>query len=339
MPPALLMYLAHFMENIMRCLIKTLGLSLVAVLTSLAHAQDYPSKPIRLIVPFATGGVTDTSARVLSDKLSRQIGQQVIVENRPGGSGNPGTQYVAQSAPDGYTLLLAFDGTMVINPFVFPKIPFDTVKDFAPVTKLGDAALVLVAHPSVPAKTFSELLAYSKANPGKLSFGHSGTGATTHVAGELLKQRTGLDMMHIPYKSGGQAVVDAIGGQVPLAYSAVAGAHAHIKSGKLTAIGVSSLKRTGALPDVPTFTEQGVAGFEAVSWVGILAPAKTPKAVIDRLHRDITAALREPDLRERFGTLGIDPVGNTPDQFAEQIKADLARWGKVVEQAKIKLEQ
>ena len=260
-------------------------------------------------------------------------------ENRPGGSGNPGTQYVAQSTPDGYTLLLAFDGTMVINPFVFPKIPFDTVKDFQPVTKLGDAALVLVAHPSVPAKNFPQLMAYSKANPGKLSFGHSGTGGTTHVAGELLKQRTGLDMLHIPYKSGGQAVVDAIGGQVPLAYSAVAGAHSHVKSGKLNAIGVSSLKRISSLPDAPTFDEQGVTGFEAVSWVGILAPAKTPPAIVERLHRDLAIALKEADTRERFSTLGIEPVGNTPEQFAEQIKADLARWGKVVERAKIRVEQ
>ena len=311
----------------------------ISTLSAISVAQDYPNKPIRLIVPFATGGVTDTSARLIADKLSRQIGQQVIVENRPGGSGNPGTQYVAQSTPDGYTLLLAFDGTMVINPFVFPKIPFDTVKDFQPVTKLGDAALVLVAHPSVPAKNFPQLMAYSKANPGKLSFGHSGTGGTTHVAGELLKQRTGLDMLHIPYKSGGQAVVDAIGGQVPLAYSAVAGAHSHVKSGKLNAIGVSSLKRISSLPDAPTFDEQGVTGFEAVSWVGILAPAKTPPAIVERLHRDLAIALKEADTRERFSTLGIEPVGNTPEQFAEQIKADLVRWGKVVERAKIRVEQ
>ena len=311
----------------------------ISTLGAISVAQDYPNKPIRLIVPFATGGVTDTSARLIADKLSRQIGQQVIVENRPGGSGNPGTQYVAQSTPDGYTLLLAFDGTMVINPFVFPKIPFDTVKDFQPVTKLGDAALVLVAHPSVPAKNFPQLMAYSKANPGKLSFGHSGTGGTTHVAGELLKQRTGLDMLHIPYKSGGQAVVDALGGQVPLAYSAVAGAHSHVKSGKLNAIGVSSLKRISSLPDAPTFDEQGVTGFEAVSWVGILAPAKTPPAIVERLHRELAIALKEADTRERFSTLGIEPVGNTPEQFAEQIKADLARWGKVVERAKIRVEQ
>ncbi len=301
-----------------------------------AVAQDYPVKPIRIVVPFATGGVTDTTARVLSDKLSRNLGQTVTVENRPGGSGNPGTQYVAQSAPDGYTLLLAFDGTMVINPFVFPKIPFDTVKDFAPVTKLGDAALVLVAHPSVPAKNFAELMAYSKANPGKLSFGHSGTGGTTHVAGELLKQRTGLDMTHIPYKSGGQAVIDAIGGQVPLAYSAVAGAHAHVKSGKLNAIGVSMPRRASSLPEVPTFIEQGVSGFDVSSWVGIMAPAKTPRPVIDKLHAAVVAVMKEPDMRERLVTLGVEPVANTPEQFGEQIRADLARWQKVVEAAKIK---
>lgn len=301
-----------------------------------AAAQDYPNKPIRIVVPFATGGVTDTTARLLSDKMSRNLGQTVTVENRPGGSGNPGTQYVAQSAPDGYTLLLAFDGTMVINPFVFPKIPFDTVKDFAPITKLGDAALVLVAHPSVPAKNFAELMTYSKANPGKLSFGHSGTGGTTHVAGELLKQRTGLDMTHIPYKSGGQAVIDAIGGQVPLAYSAVAGAHAHVKSGKLNAIGVSMPRRASSLPDVPTFIEQGVSGFDVSSWVGIMAPAKTPRPVIDKLHAAIVAVMKEPDMRERLVTLGVEPVANTPEQFGEQIRADLARWQKVVEAAKIK---
>ena len=225
---------------------------------------------------------------------------------------------------------------MVINPFVFPKIPFDTIKDFAPVTKLGDAALVLVAHPSVPAKNFAELMTYSKAHPGKLSFGHSGTGGTTHVAGELLKQRTGLDMTHIPYKSGGQAVIDAIGGQVPLAYSSVAGAHAHVKSGKLNAIGVSMTRRATSLPDVPTFIEQGVSGFDVSSWVGIMAPAKTPRPVVDKLHVAIAAVMKESDMRERLVTLGVEPVANTPEQFGEQVRADLARWQKVVEAAKIK---
>ncbi len=316
--------------------LRILVASLLAVLAGTAVAQDYPNKPIRLVVPFATGGVTDTTARVMADKLSQRLGQNVIVENRAGGSGNPGTQYVAQSPPDGYTLLLAFDGTMVINPFVFTKIPFDTIKDFVPVTKLGDAALVLVAHPGLGVKNFADLMAYSKANPGKLSFGHSGTGGTTHVAGELLKQRTGLDMTHIPYKSGGQAVIDAIGGQVPLAYSAVAGAHAHVKTGKLTGVGVSMPRRVSSLPEVATFIEQGVAGFDVSSWVGIMAPAKTPKAVTDKLNATIAAVLKEADVRERFATLGVEPVGNTSEQFGEQIKLDLARWQKVVEAAKIK---
>jgi tripartite-type tricarboxylate transporter receptor subunit TctC len=322
----------------LRTLCSGLIAALVASVAPLSQAQDFPNKPIRLIVPFATGGVTDNSARVLSDKLSKILGQQVIVENRPGASGNIGTAQVAQAAPDGYTLVLAFDGTMVINPHVFGKVPFDPVKDFAPITKLGDAAIVLTANPQVvPVKNFAELLAYGKANPGKLSFGHSGTGGTTHVAGELLKQRTGLDMTHIPYKSGGQAVADAVGGQVPLAYAAVAGAQAFIKSGRLTGIGVSSLKRVPGL-DVPTFIEQGISGFEATSWVGVLAPVKTPRPVIEKLHNAITTALKDPDLRERYLTLGIDPVGNTPEQFSEQIKADLVRWGRVVEQAKIKLD-
>jgi tripartite-type tricarboxylate transporter receptor subunit TctC len=190
----------------------------------------------------------------------------------------------------------------------------------------------------VPAKNFAELLAYSKANPGKLSFGHSGTGGTTHVAGELLKQRTGLDMTHIPYKSGGQAVVDAIGGQVPLAYSSVAGAQSYVKAGRLVGIGLSMQKRLASMPEVPTFIEQGVAGFDVSSWVGIMAPAKTPKAIVDKLQAAIAASLKEPDLRERYTTLGIEVVGNTPEQFGDQIRTDLARWQKVVEAAKIKLD-
>jgi tripartite-type tricarboxylate transporter receptor subunit TctC len=318
--------------------LRAIAAGVIAVLSVAGQAQDYPNKPIRLVVPFATGGVTDSTARVMADKLSRQMNQQVIVENRPGGAGNPGSAYVAQSPADGYTLLLGFDGTMVINPSVYPKIPFDTMKDFQHVTKMGDAGLVLVAHPSVPARTFADLVAYSRANPGKLSFGHSGTGGTTHVAGELLKQRTGLDMQHIPYKSGGQAVIDTIGGQVPLAYSSVAGAQAHIKSGKLKAYGVSSLKRVSSLPDVPTFAELGIANFEAVSWVGIHVPARTPRPVVDRLYREIATALKDPDLRSRFETLGVEPVGNTPEEFTVQVREDLARWAKVVEAARIKLD-
>jgi tripartite-type tricarboxylate transporter receptor subunit TctC len=303
-----------------------------------AQAQNYPSKPVRIIVPFGSGGATDSSARAVADKLSRRLGQAVVIENRAGAGGDIGTLYVAQSEPDGYTLLLALDATMVVNPFTHPKIQFDTLKDFATVTKLGDVALMLAAHPALPAKNLAGLLAYSKANPGKLSYSTGGTGSTTHVAGELLKQRTGLDMTHIPYKSGGAAVMDAVGGQVQLSYTAVAGASAQIKAGRLTGIGVSTLRRVGFLPEVPTFIEQGLAGFEAVSWVGILVPAKTPNAIVERLHSDITAVLKEPDVRERFAVLGIEPVGNTSVEFTAQIRADLARWKDVVERGGIKAE-
>lgn len=323
------------MSKLIRFVSQWCALALAALALS-AQAQDYPSKPVRLIVPFGTGGATDSSARAVADKLSRRLGQPVVIENRAGAGGDIGTLYVAQSNPDGYTLLLALDATMVVNPFTHPKIQFDTLKDFAPVTKLGDVALMLAAHPALPAKNLAELLAYSKANPGKLSYSTGGTGSTTHVAGELLKQRTGLDMTHIPYKSGGLAVMDAVGGQVQLSYTAVAGASAQVKAGRLAGIGVSTARRVGFLAEVPTFIEQGLVGFEAISWVGILVPAKTPNAIVERLHGDITAVLKEPDVRERFAALGIEPVGNTPGEFAAQMRADLARWKEVVERGRIK---
>ncbi len=303
-----------------------------------AHAQDYPNKPIRLIVPFGTGGATDSSARTVSERLSQRLGQTVVIENRPGAGGSIGAQYVATMPPDGYTLLLGLDATLVVNPFTQANIAFNTVRDFAPVTKLGDVGLILVANPALPAKNLAELLRYSKANPNKLSFSTGGAGSTTHVAGELLKQRTGLDMTHIPYKSGGLAVLDAVAGQVQLSYSAIAGANTNVRAGRLVGIGVSSLKRSPSLPDVPTFIEQGLPDFEAVSWVGILAPANTPRPIVDRLYAEISAVLKEPGIRERFSVLGIDPVGNTAAEFAAQIKADLNRWQAVVERGKIKAE-
>ena len=313
-------------------------LALFCLAASLAQAQDYPTRAIRLIVPFSPGGVADTSARVVADRLGARLGQQVLVENRAGASGNIGTQMVAQSAPDGHTLVLGFDGTMVINPWVFPSIPFDSVKDFAPVTKLGDATLIMVAHPSVPAKDMRELIALAKAKPGSLSFGTSGTGGTPHLAGELLNQRAGIALTHIPYKGGGQAVGDVVGGQIPLVYTAIASAQQYVKSGRLKALGVSGAKRSSSLPDVPTFIESGLDGFVVDSWVGIFAPAKTPRAIVDRLQRELAAILALPEVRERYAVLGIEPVGNTPEQFGEQVRADLAKWEKVVKQANIKTE-
>jgi tripartite-type tricarboxylate transporter receptor subunit TctC len=315
-----------------------LALAAGAFLCAPASAQDYPSRPIRIIVPFAPGGVADNSARVVADKLGQRLNQQVVVENRPGASGNIGSEQVARAAPDGYTLLLGFDGTMVVNPHTLPKMPFDTLRDFAPVTKLGDATLILVAHPSVPAKSVAELVAYSKTQSGGLAYGSSGTGGTPHLAGEMLKQRTGANLVHVPYKGGGQAIIDAVSGQIPLTYTAVATSQQYIKQGRLKAIAVSSDKRSSSLPDVPTFIESGVPDFVVTSWTGILAPANTPKPIVDRLQKEIAAVLADPDVKARYEVLGIEPVGNTPEQFAAQIKADLAKYEKVVKQANIKVE-
>lgn len=315
---------------------RPLLLLIASIFCVAASAQPFPAKPLRIIVPFSPGGVADSSARVISEKLGARLGQSVVVENRPGASGNIGTQQVAASAADGYTLLLGFDGTMVVNPHVYAKLPFDTLRDFAPVTKLGDATLILVAHPSVPAKDLREFLAIAKTQ--NFSYGSAGTGSTPHLAGELLAQRTGIALTHVPYKGGGQAMGDVVGGQIPLVFTAIATAQQFVRSGKLKGLGVSSARRSGSLPDVPTFAESGLEGFVVDSWVGILAPAKTPPPVVARLQKEIAAVLAEPETRERYATLGIEPVANAPEQFAEQIRADLARWEKVVRQAGIRIE-
>lgn len=309
---------------------------LVGAMAASAQPAAYPSKPIKLVVPFSPGGVTDTSGRLIADQLSKRLGQPVIVDNKPGASGNIGTQQVAAADPDGYTLLLGFDGTLVINPHVFDKISFDTEKDFTSIGKIGDAILILVAHPEVPVKTLQDVIKLSKTKPGGLSYGTSGTGGTPHIAGELFKQRTGANLVHIPYKGGGQALIDVLGGSVPLVYTAVAGALQHIKTGKLTAIAVSSAQRVASLPDVPTFIESGVPDFTISSWVGLLAPARTPKPVIDKLNTELNAVLNDPDTRARLDTLGITAAPGTPARFAEEISRDLARYGSVVKAAGIK---
>jgi len=312
--------------------------ALVMLATAPAYSQDYPAKPIRIVVPFSPGGVADNSARVVADPLGARLGQQVLVENRPGASGNIGAQAVAQAAPDGYTLLLGFDGTMVINPHVFPKIPFDTLKDFAPVTKLGDATLILVAHPSVPARNLAEFIAHARARPDPFAYGTSGTGGTPHLAGELLKLRTGIALEHVPYKGGGQAITDVVGGQIPLVFTAIATAQQYVRAGRLVALGVPGATRSAALPDVPTFVESGLPGFDVSSWTGIFAPASTPRSVIDKLQRELAAVLRTAFVRERYAVLGIEPVGNSPQEFGDQVRADLARWEKVVRAANVRLE-
>ena len=321
-------------------LLSTLAFALALGISGLpaAQAQTWPAKPVRIVVPFSPGGFADSSVRSIADRLGARLGQSVVVENRPGAGGNIGAELVAKSAPDGYTLLAGYDGTMVVNPHVYAKLGFDTLKDFAPVTKLGDGAVIIVAHPSVPANNLRELIALAKGKPGALSFGSSGTGGSAHLACEMLNQRAGIELIHIPYKGGSQAITDAVGGQVPLVCTAIATAQQFIKNGKLKALGISSAKRDPAMPEVPTFVESGLPGFVVTSWMGILAPANTPRAIVDRLQTEIAAVLQLPDVRARYAVLGIDPVGNKPEEYAAQLKADLDAWGPVVKKAKLRID-
>ena len=317
-----------------RCL-----LAVTALLgATLACAQDgYPNKPVRIIVPFAPGGGGDAVTRTISDRLSERLGQPVIIENKPGASGFIGAQAVATAAPDGYTILMGFDGAMVVAPNLM-KAAFDPIADFAPITKLCDATLVVAVHPSVPTKDFKELIEYSKTQKGGMSFGSSGAATTTHLAGELLAQRTGMALTHVPYKGGGQAVTDVVGGQIPMIITVIPTIASFVKDGRLRAVAVASAQRSEVLPNVPTIAESGAPGFEVTSWYSLLAPAKTPKPIIDRLQREVAAVLALPEVRERYLKGGFVPVGNKPEEFAAQMKADLARWAKVVKDANIKLQ-
>lgn len=302
-----------------------------------ANAQEYPSRPIRLVVPFVPGGVTDATARLVADKLGQSLGQSVIVDNRPGASGNIGAEVVARSNADGYTLLLGFDGALVTGTHI-TKPRFNVLTDFAPITKVGDATLIFVTSPSVPARDFKELVAYAvtKKSAG-LSYGSSGTGTTCHLAGELLKEQAGINLQHIAYKGGSQALTDVLGGSLPVLCTAVASVSQYVKSGQVHAIAVTGGRRIASLPDVPTLMESGVKEFSVDSWVGILAPAGTPPSVVTRLQREIRKVLEQPETRARMLDLGITPVGNTPDEFGKQIRRDYLRYGEVVKKAGIAL--
>ena len=309
------------------------------LLPFVAAAQGaWPAKPVRIIVPYAAGGVADLLPRIVGEKLAQKWGQPVLIENKAGASGNIGMAEGARAEPDGYTLVLAPTGNLTVNPTLFPKLPFDTQRDFTPVTLLAESPNVLVVHPSVPARSFSELVAYAKANPGKLDYASPGAGSGAHLAGELLDLEAGIRTVHVPYKGIAPAVNDLLGGNVHMMFAGISTVLQHVKSGKLVALAIASPRRSPQLPDVPTVAQSGLPGFDVTSWYGIVTRSGTPPAVVQKIQHDMAEALRSPDVRAKLGGLGLEPVGDTPQQFDAIIRAESRKWGDIVQRAGIKVE-
>jgi tripartite-type tricarboxylate transporter receptor subunit TctC len=311
---------------------------LLAACAATASAQSFPSKPIRIVVPFPPGGTTDVLARAAAQKLSDTLGQPAVVDNRPGAAGNIGAELVAKSPPDGYTLLMGTVGTHAINPALYPKMPYDHIRDFAPVILVAGVPNVLVVNPSLPVNSVQELVAYARANPGKLNFASSGSGTSIHLSGELFKTAAGLSMTHVPYKGSAPALMDLIGGQVQLMFDNLPSALPQIKAGKLKALAVTSRERAPALPNVPTIAESGFPGFEASSWFGLLAPAGTPQPVIATINGEVAKWLASPDAKEKLLAQGANAAGGTPEDFAKHIAAETAKWQKVVKESGAKVD-
>jgi tripartite-type tricarboxylate transporter receptor subunit TctC len=302
-----------------------------------ADAQDYPNKPIRLIVPQPPGGTSDILARVFAQKLSDNLRQQVIIDNRAGASGTIGTDLAAKSTPDGYTIVLVYT-THATTPGIYGKLPYDPVADFAPITITALAPLFLVVHPKIPVTSVKELIAYAKTRPAELNFCSAGNGSGSHLAGELFNTMTGVKLTHIPYKGSGLAITELIGGQVQLMFAGIVPIDPHVKAGRVRGIAVSSAKRSVALPQVPTIAESGLPGFEVVGWYGVLAPAHTPPLIVARLNREFLKILQTPEMRDRLLSEGAEPVGNSPAEFTAFLKTDIARWAKVIKAAGAKLD-
>ena len=300
-----------------------------------AQAQAYPVKAVRLVVPFAAGGSTDIIGRTVAQKLNEIWGQPVLVDNRPGGSTVIGTDVVAKSAPDGHTLLVT-PAPFTIVPSLIAKLPYDPAKDFEPITLINTTPLVVVVHPGVPAKSVKDLIALAKAKPGTINYGSSGSGGSNHLAGELFNALAGVRMVHVPYKGNAPALTDLLGGHVDLVFNGLTSAMPLIKSGKLRALAVTSIKRTGSLPDMPTLDELGLKGFQAVAWNGLSAPARTPKDIIAKINADVLKVVRSPELAERLRAEGSDPVGNSPEQYAAFLRDEIAKWSKVIKFAGVK---
>jgi tripartite-type tricarboxylate transporter receptor subunit TctC len=311
----------------------------LAVLTAGAEAADtYPSKPIRFVVAFPPGGGTDLVARTIAPRLAERLAQQVVVDNRPGAGGNLGTEIVAKSAPDGYTMLMGSVGPLAINASLFARLPFDPLKDLAPVTLAASTPNILVVHPSLPVASVHELIALAKARPGAINFASSGQGTPAQLAGELFNSMAGVKMVHVPYKGAAPALADLLGGQVQVMFSTMPPALPHVTAGRLRALAVASLKRSPAAPGLPTIDEAALPGFEATTWHGVMVPAATPSAVVAKLHGDIVAVLRMPDVTERLSSQGVEAIGSTPQEFASYIKTETAKWAKVIRESGAKAE-
>jgi tripartite-type tricarboxylate transporter receptor subunit TctC len=319
--------------------VRSAGLALsfvIAGLCGIAQAQTYPTKTIRMIVAYPPGGGTDIVGRLIGQKLAESLGQNVVVDNRGGTTGNIGTELAARATPDGHTLLMGNVAPNAINVSLFKKLPFDPVKDFAPVSLVAITPNILVVHPGLPVHTVKDLLELAKAKPGTLNYPSAGVGSSSHLAGELLRALAHADIVHVPYKGGGPALIALLSGQMQIMFATMPAAMPHVKAGKLRPVAVTTSKRSQTLPELPTIAESGVKGYEAATWYGVLAPAGTPGPVITRLHAEVVRAVESPDMRERFASQGFEPAGTTPAEFAAYIKAEIAKWGKVIRQAGIK---
>jgi tripartite-type tricarboxylate transporter receptor subunit TctC len=310
----------------------------LAGVPAVAQAQAYPTKPIRLIVTFAAGGGTDLAARAVAPKLAEALGQPVVVENRAGANGAVGAEATAKSPADGYTLMVGAAGTLAVAPHLNAKLPFDTFKDFAPVSLLATSAFVVSVNPSVKAQSIRELVALAKASPGSLTFGSSGTGGAPQLAGELFKSQAGVNLLHVPYKGLGPAITDLLGGQIQVVFADVGLVTAHLKAGRLRGLAITSATRSSMLPDLPTVSESGVPGYAAGTWYGVFAPAGTPGAIVARLSEEVRRALALPEVRAALVAQGVEAAGNSPEQYAAFLREEYAKWGRVIAEAGIRAE-
>jgi tripartite-type tricarboxylate transporter receptor subunit TctC len=303
-----------------------------------AQAQAYPNRPIRFVIPYPPGGASDVTARTLGAKLSESLGQPVVIENRPGANGIIALENVAKSPPDGYTLLMANLGPNAINAAIYSKLPYDSIKDFTPIILTTLVPQILVVNPGLPVTSVRELIAMAKAQPGKITFASAGNGASNHLSGELFRSMAGIDITHVPYKGDTPAMTDVIAGQVTMMFPTAIAATPHVKGGRLRALAVSSMKRVGSMPDLPTVDEAGVPGFEAVSWGGVMGPGSMPRDIVNKLNAEFARILKLPDVSEKLSGLGAEVVASTPEEFARYLQAEIAKWGKVARDANVKLD-